>query len=199
MGNHGESREERFRVECLTCGVENVAGIFVCNSCGQNPSVPPQPVQVSAPVAPRVAPQKDSEAIETSVGVCPDANCGADIEDGATNCRYCGTTLNTAGSNFVLELNGERLSIESSLVVGRDKTLGFGPLLAANDLVSRRHFEVTWDGNSAVVVDLGSTNGTYCDGDKVEPNRQHMLKNGNVLRIGKTGPCILVKISEGSI
>ncbi len=199
MGNHGESRKERFRVECLTCGVENVAGILVCNSCGQNPSVPPQPVQDLAPQASVVVPNDDSTPIGTGISRCPAIGCGESIDDGATNCRYCGATLNTAGPTLVLEMDGERISIESSLVVGRDEALGFGPLLAANDLVSRRHFEVTWDGSSAVVVDLKSTNGTYCDGDKVEPNMKHTLQHGNVLRIGKTGPCILVKISEESM
>lgn len=183
-------------MECLTCGEENATGTFVCKTCAQNPSVSPQPVQDLAPV---VVPNDDSTPIGTGVRRCPATGCGERLDDGATHCRYCGGLLNTASPILVLELDGERISIESSLVVGRDEALGFGPLLAANDLVSRRHFEVTWDGSSAAVVDLKSTNGTYCDGDKVEPNVKHTLQHGNVLRIGKTGPCILVKISEESM
>ena len=47
--------------------------------------------------------------------------------------------------------------------------------------VSRRHLEITWDGQVAVLADLGSTNGTTVNGSPVQT---WQLANGDVVRVG---------------
>jgi hypothetical protein len=47
--------------------------------------------------------------------------------------------------------------------------------------VSRRHLEITWDGASATLADLGSTNGTTVNGTPVQT---WQLADGDVIRIG---------------
>jgi hypothetical protein len=47
--------------------------------------------------------------------------------------------------------------------------------------VSRRHFEVTWDGHQATLTDLGSTNGTTVNGNPVQ---SWQLNDGDVVRVG---------------
>jgi hypothetical protein len=47
--------------------------------------------------------------------------------------------------------------------------------------VSRRHLEITWDGQVAMLADLGSTNGTTVNGS---PIQTWQLADGDVLRIG---------------
>ena len=47
--------------------------------------------------------------------------------------------------------------------------------------VSRRHLEITWDGQVAMLADLGSTNGTTVNGSPVQT---WQLADGDVLRIG---------------
>nr|WP_042184058.1 DUF3662 and FHA domain-containing protein [Kibdelosporangium sp. MJ126-NF4]CEL16049.1 Single-stranded DNA-binding protein [Kibdelosporangium sp. MJ126-NF4]CTQ93974.1 Single-stranded DNA-binding protein [Kibdelosporangium sp. MJ126-NF4] len=47
--------------------------------------------------------------------------------------------------------------------------------------VSRRHLEITWDGQSATLADLGSTNGTTVNGTPVQT---WQLADGDVIRIG---------------
>ncbi|MDQ3989469.1 MAG: DUF3662 and FHA domain-containing protein [Actinomycetota bacterium] len=49
--------------------------------------------------------------------------------------------------------------------------------------VSRRHLEITWDGQVAVLADLGSTNGTTVNGSPVQT---WQLVNGDVVRVGHT-------------
>ncbi|MCE5287622.1 MAG: FHA domain-containing protein [Nocardiaceae bacterium] len=49
--------------------------------------------------------------------------------------------------------------------------------------VSRRHFEVHWDGSTAVLRDLGSTNGTLVNG---HPVREWQLANNDVIRAGNS-------------
>jgi hypothetical protein len=57
--------------------------------------------------------------------------------------------------------------------------------------VSRRHLEITWDGGSAMLADLGSTNGTTVNGNAVQT---WQLADGDVIRIGHSS---LVFRSQG--
>ena len=47
--------------------------------------------------------------------------------------------------------------------------------------VSRRHFEIGWDGHQATLTDLGSTNGTTVNGNPVQ---SCPLNDGDVIRVG---------------
>ncbi|MFI0464948.1 DUF3662 and FHA domain-containing protein [Saccharopolyspora sp. 5N102] len=47
--------------------------------------------------------------------------------------------------------------------------------------VSRKHIEITWDGQSAMLADLGSTNGTTVNGTPVQT---WQLADGDVIRVG---------------
>jgi pSer/pThr/pTyr-binding forkhead associated (FHA) protein len=81
----------------------------------------------------------------------------------------------------VLEVNGTRHPVVDRVVVGR----GTEADLRINDPgVSRRHAELRLEGNGALVVeDLGSTNGTLVDGERVEHRR---LEDGATVRVGHT-------------
>ncbi|HEX9338467.1 MAG TPA: FHA domain-containing protein, partial [Pseudonocardiaceae bacterium] len=57
--------------------------------------------------------------------------------------------------------------------------------------VSRRHLEITWDTQSAMLADLGSTNGTTVNG---QPVQTWQLADGDVIRIGHSS---LVFRSQG--
>jgi hypothetical protein len=48
--------------------------------------------------------------------------------------------------------------------------------------VSRRHFEISWDGHQATLTDLGSTNGTTVNGNPV--HQPYPLNDGDVIRVG---------------
>src|SRR5690606_19114602 len=65
-------------------------------------------------------------------------------------------------------------------VIGRGSDAGITISDAGS---SRRHAEVLWDGERAMLRDLGSTNGTKVDGQKV---REAALTPGTVFTIGRT-------------
>ncbi|MEO6950680.1 MAG: GGDEF domain-containing protein [Polyangia bacterium] len=50
--------------------------------------------------------------------------------------------------------------------------------------ISRRHAAIRLEGDQVVVVDLGSTNGTFLNGEKVGP--QHALSDGDKIQVGST-------------
>ncbi len=56
-------------------------------------------------------------------------------------------------------------------------------------LVSGRHLEIAFDGRNWVARDLGSTNGTYVNGERVTT---HPLVSGEMLELGQGGPKIEV-------
>lgn len=75
---------------------------------------------------------------------------------------------------------------KGSLVVGRSTDCG---LALADELVSRQHCELSWDGRVVTVRDLGSTNGTFVDGSPVTTPRA--LTTDQHLQLGK----LILKIS----
>ena len=59
--------------------------------------------------------------------------------------------------------------------------------------VSRIHAEVLLEGEQWVLCDAGSTNGTYCDGKRVE---RMPLAGEVVIRLGRDGPAVHFKVQE---
>lgn len=68
--------------------------------------------------------------------------------------------------------------VEGSNVIGRGQDSAFR---LPDTGVSRRHLEITWDGRTAVLSDLGSTNGTTVNGNPVQT---WQLSDGDVIRVG---------------
>jgi Protein of unknown function (DUF3662)/FHA domain len=67
---------------------------------------------------------------------------------------------------------------EGSTVVGRGQDAQFR---LPDTGVSRRHVEISWDGRTAMLADLGSTNGTTVNGTPVQT---WQLADGDVVRVG---------------
>jgi predicted component of type VI protein secretion system len=77
---------------------------------------------------------------------------------------------------------GRQVPLETIVDIGREPSL---PLhLDADTQVSRRHARITAQGGSAVVEDLGSTNGTYVNEQPIHSPRS--LAPGDRVRIGLT-------------
>lgn len=52
--------------------------------------------------------------------------------------------------------------------------------------ISRRHAEISFVNGQYVLRDLGSTNGTFVNDTRIEPNSVHILKSNDTLRFGNT-------------
>ena len=76
---------------------------------------------------------------------------------------------------------GRQTPLEGSLEIGREASTG---LAIDDEQASRVHARVTAQGDHALVEDLGSTNGTYLNGQPVEGQRT--LRPGDRLRVGLT-------------
>lgn len=75
------------------------------------------------------------------------------------------------GGEFPLRPNRE-------IIIGRSSDLD---MVLVEDMVSRKHAKITTDDNVVTIQDLGSTNGTFVNGEKV---RKADLKDGDRILIG---------------
>ncbi|MFE5408184.1 FhaA domain-containing protein [Microbacterium sp. NPDC056569] len=81
----------------------------------------------------------------------------------------------------VVDVEGRRIPLtKSRTVIGRGSD---ADITVADSGTSRKHVEILWDGERAMVRDLGSTNGTTLDGSKVT---EAALPPDSTVRIGRT-------------
>jgi pSer/pThr/pTyr-binding forkhead associated (FHA) protein len=103
-----------------------------------------------------------------------------------------------------LEVQGDietllRVSIQDYLVIGRAASdapdqphIDLTPYGAQRQGVSRRHVMIIKEGNLLKVADLGSTNGTYLNGVRLQPNQPRLLRTGDRLSLGE----LVLKVSS---
>jgi hypothetical protein len=70
------------------------------------------------------------------------------------------------------------LKADKPIVIGRSSELD---MVLVEDMVSRKHAKISWVGGKPTIEDLGSTNGTFVNGEKV---KQSKLKEGDRVLIG---------------
>src|SRR5437588_7694028 len=70
------------------------------------------------------------------------------------------------------------LRMDREIIVGRSSELD---MVLVEDMVSRKHAKITASGDQIVIQDLGSTNGTFVNGEKIKKAR---LKEGDRILIG---------------
>lgn len=92
-------------------------------------------------------------------------------------------------SRPVLDVDGRRYQLTGTVtVLGRGSE---ADIVVDDPGVSRRHVEIRVDAGSTVMRDLGSTNGTFVDGERAGSAR---LLDGSTITIGRTR----IRFSSGS-
>jgi pSer/pThr/pTyr-binding forkhead associated (FHA) protein len=76
---------------------------------------------------------------------------------------------------------GAHHPIDDTLVLGRDET---ADVRLRDRTVSRRHAALRAEGETCVIQDLGSRNGTYVNSERVESPRR--VRIGETIQVGRT-------------
>jgi pSer/pThr/pTyr-binding forkhead associated (FHA) protein len=85
------------------------------------------------------------------------------------------------------------LALDRPTVLGRhsfaasptpDRVVDLSHLGAEKHGVSRQHCLLRRQGAHLILTDLGSTNGTYLNGERISPHRPHRLSEGDRLILG---------------
>jgi len=86
------------------------------------------------------------------------------------------------------------------LVIGRAPDSG---LLLEEELTSRRHARLLWEGGAPAIEDLGSTNGTFVNGERVTRRKlvegDRILVGGNILKLGVSGRAVPAPATTASM
>jgi len=90
-----------------------------------------------------------------------------------------------APANLVVR-QGPQIGLQFSItagrvILGREETCD---IILQDAEVSRRHCQISWEGNAYVIRDIGSTNGTFVNGSQVTLPR--VLTNGDAVGLGQT-------------
>lgn len=156
-------------VECPNCKTKNRADDIFCYSCGH--------------------------MLERAAGLF-DTRTFADATERIYSDDYFGhdsaLALTVRDTEIVYELRPQRRNHE--LVVGRSG--GNTAMVPDVDLanangaqlgVSRLHLAIIYDNEAQAlqVYDLGSSNGSYVNGQKLNPREKRILRNGDELRLGR--------------
>lgn len=92
------------------------------------------------------------------------------------------TTAEPMQGQPVLDIDGQRYSLNAaSIILGRSSE---ADILIDDTGVSRKHLEIRTQGGISTAVDLGSTNGSYVDGHRVQGTAA--LHDGSKITMGRT-------------
>lgn len=142
-------------MRCNQCGQENLKDTKVCASCG--------------------ATLGSEDHMETTITFHPVDELltegQVDVEDASEEAVFVVKRGSSIGQRFPLK--------KGEITLGRDPQ---SDIFLGDITVSRKHAKVTIEQSSFSVMDVGSLNGTYVNGVRVE--RQD-LKHGDELQIGK--------------
>jgi hypothetical protein len=180
--------EEMAILTCQNCGIGVQPEDLICFRCGANlPHAPYPDDDIPSPtVSQQYLRPGDSRAI------CP--HCGTAIRDSSdVVCPQCRQPLPGARqrqpSMVVLRIAFPTGNVDvpagTSVILGRDPAQSLvAAAFGQYDNVSRRHATVVVDdGGRATIRDEGSTNGTFVNGERVQPGGEVRLVDGDQIRL----------------
>jgi hypothetical protein len=178
---------------CPGCAAAVSHDDLICFTCGTNlPRRGPVEEEVTPPTVMQEYLRRDDSGAAGAPAACP--ACGRAVPDRSLlTCPACGGALVTPTgpiSPVVLRLAFPTGNVDvpagTSLVLGRDPGESLvAAAFASFENVSRRHATVTVsDAGEATIRDEHSTNGTFVNGDMVQPGRDVRLSDGDSVRLG---------------
>lgn len=147
---------------CLNCSYENAEGLIFCERCG----VALGAVSVST------------------------KNLGEGQDDLAAGSEYLSDDY-VVMLHFAGNPDPVALQLDDELLLGRSTDGGTAFNLerfnALEQGVSRQHALLTREGNQLFIRDLGSTNATYLNGNRLLEGRDYALRDGDEIILGRLG------------
>jgi hypothetical protein len=164
---------------CQNCQHKNVAGAMFCAECGaQLDGV--ETLVTQAITDEQIAEERSKKAPRTDPASTP-ANSWISL-----HLMDSGKILPLASRN---EFTLGRLSEGQPIMPDIDLT----PYQAYASGVSRLHAVVKRESDRVLVMDLGSSNGTYVNGRRINPHVEESLNHGDILALGKLKIQVLLR------
>jgi hypothetical protein len=164
---------------CTNCQHRNVAGAMFCAECGA------QLDGVETLVTQAVTDEQIASEL-TRKSLRPEVESSPPNSWISLHLMDSGKILPLASRN---EFTLGRLSEGQPIMPDIDLT----PYQAYASGVSRLHSVVKRDGDRVLVMDLGSSNGTYVNGRRINPHVEEALNHGDILALGKLKIQVLLR------
>ncbi len=164
---------------CSNCQHENVSGTLFCVECG---------AQLNG------AESLTTQSI-TQDQIVDDLQKATPVAEPPSSPANSWLSLHLMDSGKILPLASRneftmgRLSEGQPIMPDIDLT----PYQAYASGVSRLHAVVKREGDRVVIMDLGSSNGTYLNGRRLAPHTEEPLKHGDVVALGKLKIQVLLR------
>ncbi len=186
---------------CPTCAHRNRPGVFFCENCGTNLMTGQQAVMGTRDLreAQDIEPNNVREALSTpDQPPQPTASPAIQLDKEQEKAvRSAGTSQFETGMLLRIEVEGGSAPIiikpknEDMILGRRDPTTGATPEVDLTTFagyrmgVSRRHASLALENNQIGLWDLGSSNGTYLNGNKLTPHQPSPVRDGDEVRLGQ--------------
>ncbi|HSG42035.1 MAG TPA: FHA domain-containing protein [Anaerolineales bacterium] len=164
---------------CSNCQHENVSGTLFCVECGT---------------------QLDGVDTLTTQAITQD-QIAEDLKGKSANVEPPSSPANSWISLHLMD-SGKILPLASRTEFTMGRLSEGQPIMPDIDLtpyqayasgVSRLHVVVKREAERTVVMDLGSSNGTYLNGRRLNPHTEEELKHGDVVALGKLKIQVLLR------
>jgi hypothetical protein len=181
---------------CPTCAHRNRPGVFFCENCGTNLMTGQQAVLGTRDLreAQEIEPSSVSEAMSEEKKPEPAIKLDKEQEKAV---RTAGSSVFSPGMLLRIEVEGGSTPIivkpkaEDMILGRRDPTTGATPEVDLTAYagyrmgVSRRHSSLALENNQLNLWDLGSSNGTFINGNRLTPHQPSPLRDGDEVRLGQ--------------
>lgn len=167
-------------IVCSNCKHANMSGAMFCSECGA------QLIDVDTLITQNITTAQVKEAVSTTQSIPPEPPAVA---------LKSWVTLHLLDTGQVLPL-GDRIEftlgrISEGQPIMPDIDLSAYQAYASG--VSRLHAVIKREGDRVLLMDLGSSNGTFVNGKRLHPNVEQIIYNGDVVALGKLKIQILLK------
>lgn len=185
---------------CPTCSHSNRPGVLFCENCGTNLASGAQasigtrdlrePEPEAAPPAPDSAPSGAAKPEAKPAPIKLDTTESKAI-------RSAGSSRFESNMTLRIEIEGGANPIilkpkTHDMILGRrDPTTGATPEVDLTPYagyrmgVSRKHSSLRLEDNQLNLWDLGSSNGTFINGTRLNPHRPYPVRDGDEIRLGQ--------------
>jgi hypothetical protein len=168
---------------CPTCHHEEVNGSLFCSECGARLVVMEVPTTHSIERS-----QTGLLVFPNRPPVAPSSSNSASLTDGVVS-------LHLIESGMILHLAGQKEFTLGRVAEGQPilPDVDLSPYEAYAQGVSRLHSSLKFNNQRIFITDLGSSNGTRVNGQKIMPNIDYPLNHGDVVALGKFKIQILIR------
>ena len=166
--------------KCINCGHENRPGVMFCENCGVG--LAGQPLLDTKTV------DSEIDGVKAHLGINESVLTDVRIQGAAVFGEQDVLRLEVEGSPdpLVVKPSAETIFGRRDPATGAMPDVDLTPFAGYRMGVSRRHAAIRFgDGQNLNLWDLGSSNGTYLNGERLNAHRPYRLHDGDELRLGQ--------------